>query len=306
MTPSVRGAALLACVAMVNGQYACPSGWTAKVGTPYCGGGASASCTNVACCNAAPTPAPTRAPTPAPSPTCSSYSAAWVLAQVIGSGCRAGNALRFFDLKKPTNRVASPQADSDITAACCTAFADATCADWNLMTCSAGQSKVGTNAAVGDSNDGMTLSANSHSTQCCVPTPAPTYTCASFSGVWAASQLVGAGCAVDKKFFDLKKSAVSVASTESADVKAACCTPFSDAKCSDWNLMMCSAGQYKVGTNAAPGQGSNGMTLTATKFKSDCCRDALLCSRYDEVSSAARVAASFVAVMGAVLVVMQA
>ena len=284
MTPSVRGAALLAWVAMVNGQYACPSGWTAKVGTPYCGGGASASCTNVACCNAAPTPAPTPTPTPAPSPTCSSYSSAWVIGQALGSGCRADNALMIFDLKKLTNRVASPQADSDITAACCTAFADATCADWNLMMCSAGQYKVGTNAAVGDSNDGMTLSANSHTTQCCVPTPAPTYTCASFSGVWAASQLVGAGCAEDKKFFDLKKSAVSVASTESADVKAACCTPFSDAKCSDWNLMMCSAGQYKVGTNAAPGQGSNGMTLTATKFKSDCCRDLLLCSSYSTVS----------------------
>jgi len=297
MTPFVRGAALLAWVVMVNGQYACPSGWTAKVGTPYCGGGASASCTNVACCNAAPTPAP--------SPTCSSYSAAWVIAQVLGGGCRLGNTLSFFDLKKSTNRVSSPQADSDITAACCTPFADATCADW-LMSCPSGQSRVDTNAAVGDGNNGMTLSVISHGSQCCRPTPAPTYTCASFSGIWAAAQLVGGGCAPDTKFFDLKKSAVSVASTANADVETACCTPFSEAKCSDWNLMMCPVGKYKVGTNAAAGQGSNGMTLTATNFQSSCCSDALLCSSYGEASSAARVAASFVAVMGAILIVILA
>lgn len=212
----------------------------------------------------------------------------------------------FFDLKKSTNAVASPQGDSDIRAACCTAFADATCADW-LMICPSGQSRVDTNSARGDGADGMTMSQSGYETHCCVPTPAPTYTCASFSALWTAAQLVGGGCAPETEFFDLKKSTVSVASMADADVKAACCTPFSEALCSDWNLMMCPVDKYKVGTNAAPGQGSDGMRLTATNFESICCRDALLCANFGlEASSAARVAASFVAAMGAILVVMRA
>jgi hypothetical protein len=70
---------------------------------------------------------------------------------------------------------------------------------------------------------------------CCAPQP----TCASFQLAWLASQLLGAGCVEDSKFFDLKKISVNVADPEGeAEVKAACCTPFADAKCSEWEAVL--------------------------------------------------------------------
>jgi len=89
----------------------------------------------------------------------------------------------------------------------------------------------------------------------------------------ALSQLAGGGCAADKKFFDLKKTdAVVAGAAGETEVKAACCTPFADAKCSDWNLKSCTAaGTKKVMSNSAPADGSDGKTLSPTKFKELCC-----------------------------------
>jgi len=270
------------------GQYQCPDGYTDKSGSPFCAGAVSSSCTTTACCDVSPTPAPT--------PTCATYSAAWALSQALGAGCAADT--QFFDLKKYTTEVASPQGDADIKASCCTDFADATCADWVLMSCPSGHAKVGTNSAPGGGANGMTLSQADFESQCCETTPAPTpapLTCASFSVAWVASQALGAGCATDTKFFDLKKLTVSVSSSADADVRSACCTAFSEAVCSDW-VMTCASGQYVVGTNAAPADGDNGMTIGTTSFRSSCCSDPISCADYgEEASTAPAVSASIAA-----------
>lgn len=294
-----RACVLLTSGVMVMGAYECPGGWTAKSGTPTCPGTTSSACTHQACCNMEPTAAPTPAPTHAK--TCSDYSVAWVLSQALGSGCKTDN--KFFDLKNLANAVASPQADADVKAACCTPFADATCSDWNLMACPSSKTKVMTNSAPGG-ND-MELSQSDFEDHCCVPTPAPTYTCASFSVTWAAAQLVGNGCKTDSKFFDMKKLDVTVTSDGDADIKAACCTLLSDAMCSDW-FMACPSGKYVKGNTAAPGEGDD-MSMTTSSFQSTCCGDPLKCADYvadEQISSAARVAASTVGIIMAVLTVM--
>lgn len=206
----------------------------------------------------------------------------------------------FFDLHKMASPVAS-SSDADIKAACCTAFSAATCADWTLNSCPADRVKVGTNSAPGGGSNGMTLTQSEFETSCCV---APTYTCESFTGTWVAAQLLGQGCATDTGFFDLKKSGTSVASSSTADIKAACCTPFSQALCSDWNLMTCAIGTFLVGTNAAPSETN---TLTNADYRSSCCRDALECSAWTmEASSAHRVVASIIATIGATFALMWA
>merc|ERR1712161_168232 len=83
----------------------------------------------------------------------------------------------------------------------------------------------------------------------------PQPTCASFQTVWLASQFLNGGCAEDSKFFDLKTLGMEVAAPEGeAEVKAACCTAFEDAQCSDWAAVKgsCPSGQAFVGTNSAP------------------------------------------------------
>jgi len=277
------------------GQYQCPDGYTDKSGSPYCAGAVSSSCTTSACCDVSPTRRTT--------PTCATYSAAWAISQLFGAGCAADT--QFFDLKKSTTEVASPQGDDDIKAACCTDFADATCADW-LMSCPSGHALVGTNSAPGGGSTGMTLGQEDFESQCCETTPAPTsapLTCASFSVVWTASQLLGGGCATDTKFFDLKKVTVSVPSNADDDVRSACCTAFSEAVCSDWVFMTCTSGQYVVETNAAPADGDDGMTIGTTSFVSSCCSDPISCADYgdgdgddgEEVSTASAVSASIAA-----------
>ena len=286
------------------GQYQCPDGWTDKSGSPACAGAVSAACTTAACCDISTDPTP--APTPAPAPTCATYSVAWAISQALGGGCAADT--QFFDLKKLANGVASPQSDSDIKAACCTAFADATCADWVTWSCSSGQARVDANSAPGGGADGMTMTQDDFSSQCCETTPAPTpapTTCASFSVAWILSQALGAGCAADTEFFDLKKLAVTVSSSADADVKSACCTPFSEAVCSDWSAMSCQSGQYVVGTNAAPAD--DGMTIEVATFRSSCCSDPISCADYaEDVSSAPRGSASIAAASVAVAVTMWA
>jgi len=153
----------------------------------------------------------------------------------------------------------------------------------------------------------MTLSQDDFESQCCETTPAPTSapsTCATYSAAWAISQLLGAGCAADTQFFDLNKSTAEVASPQSEDdIKAACCTDFADATCADWVLMTCTSGQYVVGTNAAPADGDDGMTIGTTSFVSSCCSDPISCADFgdgddddgEEVSTASAVSASIAA-----------
>jgi len=109
-------------------------------------------------------------------------------------------------------------------------------------------------------------------TTCCDPQP----TCASFQTVWLASQFLNGGCAEDSKFFDLKTLGVEVAAPEGeAEVKAACCTAFEDAQCSDWAAVKgsCPSGQAFVGTNSAPADSSDGKDLSQTKYHDMCCVD---------------------------------
>jgi len=283
------------------GQYQCPDGYTAKSGSPNCAGAVSSFCTATTCCDASPTPAPTPAP-----PTCATYSVVWGLAQLVAEGCAADT--KFFDLKTLATEVASPQGDDDIKASCCTDYADATCADWVLMTCPSGHALAGANSAPGGGANGMTLSQGDFESDCCETAPSPTpapLTCSSFSIAWAVTQLAGGGCATDTKFFDLKKLTDTVSSSADADVRSACCTAFSEAVCSDWVLMTCASGQYTcaahgfscVGTTAAPADGDDGMTIGTATFRSSCCSYPISCADYSEdggedASSAPAVSAS--------------
>jgi len=105
---------------------------------------------------------------------------------------------------------------------------------------------------------------------CCTAVP----TCSSFAVAWGVTQLLGAGCAADTKFFDMKKGTVEVAHPEGeAEVKAACCTPFAQAHCSDWAAVKgsCPSGKAFVGTNSAPPDNSDGKTLSTAKYQEMCC-----------------------------------
>lgn len=295
----VRAALLLAWATVAAGQYDCPSGWTAKSGSPNCLGSTDASCTNAACCN--PTPTPTPAPTPAPE-TCATHQATWILAQALGGGCRDGGATKFFDNGKLAETIASPFGNPEITAACCTLFADATCFDWPML-CPLGTTRQNANSAPGGGTNGMTLSQSDFETTCCTQTP---LTCATFQVAWLTSQLLQQGCHPDGKFFDTKLSSTSVSSNSVADVKAACCTPFADALCSDW-VIACNLGFYPVGTSSAPADSSDGTDLSQSGYQAACCREPLACANYGEMNSAFRGAASIiVAATGAILAMMRA
>merc|ERR1719416_256473 len=189
--------------------------------------------------------------------------------------------------------VASPQGDAEITAACCTPFADAKCSDWNAMSCSSSSKHtVGTNSAPADGTSGKTLTQAKYDELCCEETPK---TCATYSGSWIISQALGSGCVASgaTKFFDTKKMSTTVASPQGdAEITAACCTPFADATCSDWNLMSCSSSsKHTVGTNSAPADGTSGKTLTQTKYDELCCVDAVSCNEYTVAPTAAPTAA---------------
>jgi len=289
MTRLLRIVAAPAMLQMVSGAYTCPNGWTDKSGEPACAGAMSSTCSTATCCDAVP--------------TCASFATAWVLSQAAGGGC-AGDT-KFFDLKKTDVEVAAPEGEAEVKSACCTPFADAQCSDWAavLGSCDSGKVFVGTNSAPADGSNGMLLSQSKYQELCCIETP---QTCSSFSAAWIVSQALGGGCAGDTKFFDLKKTDVEVAAPEGeAEVKSACCTPFADAQCSDWASVMgsCDSGTFIVGTNSAPADGSNGISLSQSKYQELCCDPPMKCASASnlegEVSSDQPCAASLVVSLSA-------
>jgi len=294
---------LLAVVLTVSGQWVCPDGYTGKTPPPSCLGATSPSCSDFSCCDAT-------------AKFCSEYAAVWALSQALGGGCAADT--KFFDLKKGTTVVGGSQSEADIKAACCTASADATCADWTLKTC------TGTNpyrivAASAPGDDSLSISATDFQDKCCAEkstceshtcsagtkksTPAsrkcsgdaasctdetccdPPKTCATYAVAWALSQVAGGGCADVDMFFDLKKSTKEVGGSQAeTDIKAACCTGYSEATCADWSTVKsCGTGKYVDFTVAAPADGPDTgtkTTLTNDKFKELCCKPPLACSAY--------------------------
>merc|ERR1740121_2020089 len=236
--------------------------------------------------------------------TCSSFSAAWLISQVVGAGCAQDT--KFFDLKTLNAEVGMPQEEADVKAACCTPFAEALCSDWNTKSCSSDTVVVPTNTAPADGANGMTRSQDKFQELCCVTEPE---TCSSSSVAWLILQAAGGGCAEDTKFFDLKTLNAEVGGSQAeADVKAACCTPFAEAQCSDWNAMSCSSGTFAVGTNSAPADaadGDNGMTLSQDNFQELCCETAMKCKDFTEVVDATvpqTTASFFVLAMAATVV----
>jgi len=269
--------------------YTCPSGYADKDGTPKCAGVVASSCTTSTCCKE--------------QETCSDFSVAWALSQLAGGGCAEDT--KFFDTKKNADTVAAPAGVPEVKAACCTDFADAKCSDWAavLGSCNSGQNFVGTNSAPPDNADGKTLSSAKYKEMCCVTPPD---TCSDFSVAWALSQLAGGGCAEDTKFFDTKKDAATVAAPAGVpQVKAACCTDFADAKCSDWVAVLgssCNSGHVFVGTNSAPPDNADGDTVSSAKYKEMCCMEPVTCASMDnEVDSAFQPAVSMVAILGLVV-----
>jgi len=205
-----------------------------------------------------------------PPKVCNDFSTAWLTAQAAGTGCALGGETKFFDLKTTFVDVAAPAGDAEVTAACCTAFADAKCSDWTLKSCSVGTTIVSSNAAPADGSAGKTLTQAQYDVSCCVE---PLKTCSDSSVAWLKAGRNGGGCQVndDTNFFDLKKMAVDVVAPAGVeDVRAACCTPFADAKCSDW-IKVCPLGTSIVSSNAAPADGSAGKTLTQAKYEEMCC-----------------------------------
>jgi len=249
--------AVLALAGVVSGAYNCPSGWKGQSGTPQCAGAVASTCSKTTCCEAVP--------------TCTTFAVAWALTQLVGAGCAADT--KFFDMHKATNEVADPAGDAQVKAACCTPFAQAKCSDWSVVlgSCPSGHAFVGTNSAPPDNGDGKTLSKAKYQTMCCVK---QLKKCSSFTVAWVISQGLGAGCAADTKFFDMKKATTEVADPAgTAQVKAACCTPFAQAKCSDWSAVwgVCPSGHSFVGTNSAPPDNGDGKTLSKVKYQQMCC-----------------------------------
>jgi len=234
--------------------------------------------------------------------TCSAHSVAWAITQLVGGGCAPDT--KFFDTKKNAVTVAAPSADADVKAACCTAFSEAKCSDWSgvLGMCDAGQSFVGTTSAPPDNADGKTLSSAKYKEMCCVTASA---TCSDYSVAWAITQLLGGGCAADTKFFDMKKTNVTVAAPKGeAEVKASCCTAFADAKCSDWSAVKpaCDAGHVVDVLSSAPPDNADGTDLSSAKYKEICCVDPVTCASVDnEVDSAFQAAVPMVTILGLVV-----
>jgi len=307
MALSLPVLSIFALLATAASQWACPAGWKGRSGSPACAGVDGTTCSDANCCLM-------------DGHICSEYSAAYAISQLVGAGCAADG--KFFDLKKAITVVGGTQMDSDIKAACCTPYADATCADWVTMTCSGnGKYKVMTTSAPGDSSGQIsnfqsqccadrakcsahtcsagTKKSNAASISCigdaasctdltCCNAP---ITCASYSAAWIISAALGGGCAQDSRFFDLKKLSATVGGSQSeADVKAACCTAFADATCQDWNLKSCPSGKFRDNTAAAPADGpSSGTktTLSNDKFKELCCKDPMKCADYVAETDAA-------------------
>merc|ERR1712127_1147692 len=104
--------------------------------------------------------------------------------------------------------------------------------------------------------------------------PVESAKCSSEAVAWGVSQLLGAGCAADTAFFDGKKADTEIASPgDAAAIKAACCTPFADAKCSDWALVKgsCDTDKIFASGNSAPADSTDGKDLSVAKYKELCC-----------------------------------
>jgi len=261
--------------------YICSAGTSSLSGTQLCTSSMASSCSDATCCTAPK--------------TCATYQAIWLIAQATG-GCSTDT--KFYDRKKPTTVVAAPHGEAEIKAACCTPFADAKCSDW-LDNCPAGKVKIGTKSAPAD-GDGKSISNAKFNSDCCEDPPK---TCATYQASWLLAQATG-GCSTDTKFYDRKKPTTVVAAPHGeAEIKAACCTPFADAKCSDW-LDTCPQGQVKVAANSAPADG-DGKSISEAKFRQHCCITLFKCrdwtSEQDADGSASLYSASQLALLLAVI-----
>jgi len=193
----------------------------------------------------------------------------------------------FFDFKKENVVVADAGLDADVKASCCTASSAAKCSDWSLSLCPIGQLKLESGASTISAPafpvGGASITTAKFGELCC-ETKA---TCTFGSGVFMATGISECG-KLDKQFFDLKKGqnrfdATGDAASIIANRNTACCTPFSQALCSDWTLPIkpnCGSGLTKVGTNTAPADGANGITLTDAKYTEYCCVGKATCSSY--------------------------
>jgi len=276
-TPKTCATWSVAWMAAATGSgYTCADG--PKAGEPLCATANEASCSKTTCCNAPK--------------TCATYSAAWILAQAVNGGCQKDSNKDFFDKKKMAVVVASPHGETQVKAACCTPFSAAKCSDWTgIYACAAGTSVQNDKTAAPDGADGKSFTALAKFREtCCATTPK---TCATYSAAWMLASLTSGGCLKDgaKDFFDRKKMAVVVASPHGdAQVKAACCTPFSSAKCSDWaGIYGCASGTVLHSTDAAAPDGSDGKTFSAlAKYRQACCKAPLKCSAYPRKGGCAK------------------
>merc|ERR1712127_1166463 len=185
---------------------------------------------------------------------------------------------QFFDLKKNDDDIAAPAGTPEIKEACCTPFSDAKCGDWALVKgdCDSGQDFVPKSDAPADSTDGKDIALATYKSACCAAKPERKLEdgskCSDKAAGWAALQLFGNGCAADgaNQFFDLKKNDDDIAAPAGTpEIKEACCTPFSDAKCSDWALIK---GDCDSGQDFVPKSSRMGPNAVARQ------QDGLLCS----------------------------
>lgn len=188
----------------------------------------------------------------APTVTCSSLKVLWIAAALTtGGGCLDNN--QFFDLKKE-NVEFTNTGNPAVVAACCSNFADATCADWP-KTCAFGTALVPAKAAPADGPAGqsvLTTLGNPMFQDTCCKVPTTTKTCGAYSVAWGIAQLAGGGCASVNKFFNMKMAATQFSHTGDASTIAACCTSYADAFCFDW-LKACTSGRGEtVPTSTAP------------------------------------------------------
>jgi predicted SnoaL-like aldol condensation-catalyzing enzyme len=212
------------------------------------------------CCSAAPTPSP-------PATTCATFEVAFAIAQLAGGGCAADN--KFFDTKKATTAVADPAGDAEVKAACCTSFADATCGDWApVKSCNLGDLVVDHAKSAVDTPDSSPWMSNDKFKELCCGK-----TCSEFRVAWAVAQAIGGGCAADNKFFDTKKASTAVADPAGdGEVKAACCTPFADATCSDWApVKSCNSGDIVSEADQSKSAVDTPSNMRDVKFKESCC-----------------------------------
>jgi hypothetical protein len=224
--------------------------------------------------------------------TCADHSVVWIGFQAFNGGCRKDGAKKFFDLQKLTTEVASPQDEPAIEAACCTLSSEARCEHWTFQSCALGDAVADPAKAAPADNDGNDISSGSYRSACC---STPPKTCAHYSASWVLNQAANLGCRKDdaKKFFDLKKLTTEVASPQDdPTIAAACCTLSSEATCADWlldasgNLMpSCSTGKVKDSTASAPAD-TDGVGLSADKYKELCCAEPMACKDWTEEVSA--------------------